>query len=307
MSASPPPRHGFVNALTVDIEDYFQVQALERVVSRDSWDTREVRVERNTDEVLAIFAEGGRKATFFILGWVAKRHPGLVKRIAAAGHEIASHGLDHVRVDRHDARSFRTCIATTKRLLEDVTGVAVNGYRAPSFSIGRSQFWAYEVLAEEGYRYSSSVYPVRHDNYGIPEAPRTPFRPANAPGLVELTLPTLSAGSRNLPAGGGGFFRLLPYAASRWSIARLNGVERRPCIFYFHPWEIDAQQPRVAGLSAKSRFRHYLNLERMAPRLRQLVRDFDWDRLDRVYADVLAEPTRVGTWMPAQRADKTAA
>jgi polysaccharide deacetylase family protein (PEP-CTERM system associated) len=301
MSASPPPRHGFVNALTVDIEDYFHVQALERVVSRDSWDRRETRVERNTDEVLAIFAESGRKATFFILGWVAKRHPALVKRIAAAGHEVASHGLDHVRVDRQDRASFRDCIGTTKNLLEDIAGVAVKGYRAPSFSIGRAQFWAYELLAEAGYRYSSSVYPVRHDNYGIPEAPRTPFRPANAPDIVELTLPTLSAGSRNLPAGGGGFFRLLPYAASRWSIARLNAVERRPCIFYFHPWEIDAQQPRVAGLSAKSRFRHYLNLDRMAPRLRQLVRDFDWDRLDHVYADVLAEPGKVDAWMPSRQ------
>lgn len=307
MSASAPPRHGFVNALTVDIEDYFQVQALERVVTRDSWDQREVRVERNTDEVLSIFAQGGRRATFFILGWVAKRHPGLVKRIAAAGHEVASHGLDHVRVDRHTPEGFRSCISTTKRLLEDIAGVAVRGYRAPSFSIGRAQFWAYEVLAEEGYAYSSSVYPVRHDNYGIPEAPRTPFRPANAPGLVELTLPTLSAGSRNLPAGGGGFFRLLPYAASRWSIARLNNVERRPCIFYFHPWEIDAQQPRVAGLSAKSRFRHYLNLDRMAPRLRQLVRDFDWDRLDHVYSDVLADPTRVQLWAPANAVEKSAA
>jgi polysaccharide deacetylase family protein (PEP-CTERM system associated) len=307
MSASASPRHGFVNALTVDIEDYFQVQALERVVTRESWDQREVRVERNTDEVLAIFAEGGRRATFFILGWVAKRHPALIKRIAAAGHEVASHGLDHVRVDRHTPDGFRNCIATTKRLLEDIAGVAVRGYRAPSFSIGRGQFWAYEILAEEGYAYSSSVYPVRHDNYGIPEAPRTPFRPANAPGLVELTLPTLSAGTRNLPAGGGGFFRLLPYAASRWSIARLNGVERRPCIFYFHPWEIDARQPRVAGLSAKSRFRHYLNLDRMAPRLRQLVRDFEWDRLDHVYGKVLADPKSVPIWAPAPAAERSAA
>jgi polysaccharide deacetylase family protein (PEP-CTERM system associated) len=307
MSASAPPRHGFVNALTVDIEDYFQVQAVERVVTRESWDQREVRVERNTDEVLAIFAEGGRRATFFILGWVAKRHPALIRRIADAGHEVASHGLDHVRVDRHTPEGFRTCIGTTKRLLEDIAGVAVRGYRAPSFSIGRGQFWAYEVLAEEGYAYSSSVYPVRHDNYGIPEAPRTPFRPANAPSLVELTLPTLSAGTRNLPAGGGGFFRLLPYAASRWSIARLNTVERRPCIFYFHPWEIDARQPRIAGLSAKSRFRHYLNLDRMAPRLRQLVRDFDWDRLDHVYGDVLADPKSVPTWAPEPTGERSAA
>lgn len=292
------PRAAVLNALTVDVEDYFHVQALERVVTRDSWDEREARVERNTDEALAIFAEADRKATFFMLGWVARRHPGLVRRIAAAGHEVASHGAEHVRVDRHTPASFAADIATTKRLLEDIAGMPVRGYRAPSFSIGRGQFWAYDVLAAEGYAYSSSVYPVRRDNYGIPEAPCTPFRPANAPTIVELTLPTLNAGGRNLPAGGGGFFRLLPYAASRWSIARLNAVEGRPCIFYFHPWELDPGQPRVSGLSAKSRFRHYLNLERMAPRLRRLVRDFAWDRLDRVYAEVLARPEAVATWSP---------
>lgn len=238
---------GRPNALTVDVEDYFQVQALERVVTRDSWDTREVRVERNTHEILTIFGEAGSKATFFILGWVARRHPELVKRIAAEGHEVASHGLEHVRVDRHSPAGFRQDIGTTKKLLEDIAGVPVRGYRAPSFSIGRAQFWAYEALAAEGYAYSSSVYPVRHDNYGIPDAPRTPFRPTTAPSMVELTLPTLTAAGRNLPAGGGGFFRLLPYRLSRWSIARLN-ASGLPCIFYFHPWEIDADQPRVGGL-----------------------------------------------------------
>ncbi|MBL8699215.1 MAG: DUF3473 domain-containing protein [Alphaproteobacteria bacterium] len=293
--------NGRANALTVDVEDYFQVQALERVVSRDSWDSREVRVERNTDEILGIFGEAGAKATFFILGWVARRHPDLVRRIAAAGHEVASHGLEHVRVDRHDPASFRQDIGTTKKLLEDLAGTPVRGYRAPSFSIGRSQFWAYEVLAAEGYAYSSSVYPVRHDNYGIPDAPRTPFRPASAPTIVELTLPTLTAGGRNLPAGGGGFFRLLPYRVSRWSIARLN-ASGHACIFYFHPWEIDAEQPRVGGLSAKSRFRHYVNLERTAPRLRRLVRDFRWDRLDRVHGDVLQRPDLAPVWGPVDAA-----
>lgn len=286
------------NALTVDVEDYFQVQALERVVSRESWNQREVRVEGSTDRVLEIFAAADRKATFFILGWVARRYPDLVRRIAAAGHEVASHGLEHVRVDRHTPASFREDVATTKALLEDISGQAVRGYRAPSFSIGSAQFWAYDVLAAAGYAYSSSVYPVRHDNYGIPEAPRTSFRPSNAPTIIELTLPTLSAGGRNLPAGGGGFFRLLPYAASRWSITRLNTVEQRPCIFYFHPWEIDAAQPRVDGLSAKSRFRHYLNLARMAPRLRRLVQDFSWGRLDQVFAAEIAGEKTVPRWAP---------
>ena len=307
----PLPRHPLhqqsLNALTVDVEDYFQVQALERVITRESWDQREVRVEGSTYRVLAIFAEADCKATFFVLGWVARRYPDLVRRIAAAGHEVASHGLEHVRVDRHTPASFRQDVATTKALLEDISGQAVRGYRAPSFSIGRAQFWAYDVLAGEGYAYSSSVYPVRHDNYGIPEAPRTAFRPANAPAIVELTLPTLCAGGRNLPAGGGGFFRLLPYAASRWSIARLNTVEKRPCIFYFHPWEVDAAQPRVDGLSAKSRFRHYLNLERMAPRLRRLVRDFSWGRLDHVYAAAIAGEQDVPSWAPASPTPEAAA
>jgi len=280
------------------VEDYFQIQALERVITRESWDQREVRVVGSTERVLAIFAEADCKATFFVLGWVARRHPELVRRIAAAGHEVASHGLEHVRVDRHTPESFRDDVMTTKALLEDIAGQAVRGYRAPSFSIGRAQFWAYDVLAAAGYAYSSSVYPVRHDNYGIPEAPRTSFRPANAPAIIELTLPTLSAGGRNLPAGGGGFFRLLPYAASRWSIARLNTVEKRPCIFYFHPWEVDAAQPRVDGLSAKSRFRHYFNLERMAPRLRRLVHDFSWGRLDRVFAAEITGEQQVPTWAP---------
>jgi polysaccharide deacetylase family protein (PEP-CTERM system associated) len=301
--ASRSPR----NAFTIDVEDYFQVSAFAPHIPRSEWPVRECRVERNVDCILAMLDEHDTKATFFTLGWIAERYPELIRRIAADGHEIASHGYGHERASDQTPEAFYSDINIAKLILEDLTGNEVRGYRAPSFSIGRGQFWAYEVLAEEGYAYSSSVYPVRHDNYGIPEAPRTPFRPANAPSLVELTLPTLSAGTRNLPAGGGGFFRLLPYAASRWSIARLNTVERRPCIFYFHPWEIDARQPRVAGLSAKSRFRHYLNLDRMAPRLRQLVRDFDWDRLDHVYGDVLADPKSVPTWAPEATGERSAA
>lgn len=287
-----------VNALTVDVEDWFQVQALEGAIARDSWDRREARVARNTERILALCAESGCRATFFVLGWVARRHAALLRRIADQGHEIASHGMEHRRVDRQTPASLRGELAAAKALLEDVSGTEVRGYRAPSFSIGARQFWAYGCLAEAGYAYSSSVYPVRHDNYGIPAAPRHPFRPPNAPGIVELPLPTIAAGRLNLPAGGGGFFRLLPYAASRWAIGRLNRLDGKSCIFYFHPWEIDPEQPRVPGLDARSRWRHYLNLDRMAPRLERLLRDFAWDRLDRAYAATLEAPQQVPLWHP---------
>jgi polysaccharide deacetylase family protein (PEP-CTERM system associated) len=298
MTARASLGHNRVNALTIDVEDWFQVQALEGAVSRDSWDRRELRVARNTERILGLLSDAGCRATFFILGWIARREPALLRRIADGGHEIASHGMEHRRVDRQTPASLRGDVAATKALLEDTTGVAVRGYRAPSFSIGARQFWAYERLAEAGYTYSSSVYPVRHDSYGIPDAPRLPFRPRNAPRIVELPLPTLAVGRLNLPAGGGGFFRLLPYAASRWAIARLNAAERLDCIFYFHPWEIDPDQPRIAGLRARSQMRHYLNLGRMEARLVRLLKDFAWDRLDRVHAESLGAPERLPLWAP---------
>jgi polysaccharide deacetylase family protein (PEP-CTERM system associated) len=287
-----------VNALSVDLEDYFHAEALAPVAPRESWDRLAPRCAHATDELLAMFAQAGARATFFVLGWVARRDPALVRRIAAAGHEVASHGMEHVRVDRQDAERFRADVASSRALLEDISGTRVAGYRAPCFSIGRGEFWAYPILAEEGYAYSSSVYPVRHDSYGIPDAPRLPFRPRNAPCMVELPLPTIAVGRLNLPAGGGGFFRLLPYAASRWAIARLNQTEDLGCIFYFHPWEIDPDQPRIAGLRARSRVRHYLNLDRMESRLVRLLRDFAWDRLDRVHAAALATPERLPLWGP---------
>lgn len=290
-------RHPTTNAMTVDVEDYFQVQALESVVRRNGWDAIEPRVHRSTARVLDIFGEAGQHGTFFVLGWVASRFPDLVRRIHAEGHEVASHGLEHVRVDRHTPATFRNDVRSTKRALEDIIGAPVRGYRAPSFSIGCGQFWAYDVLAEEGYAYSSSVYPVRRDNYGIPDAPRAPFKPANG-RVVELTLPTIYAAGRNLPAGGGGFFRLLPYAMSRWTIERFNADDGGACIFYFHPWELDHEQPRVAGLPIKSRVRHYLNLGRMEARLRRLVHDFRWERMDRVFADVIDGRRKVESWTP---------
>jgi polysaccharide deacetylase family protein (PEP-CTERM system associated) len=298
MTARASSGHNRVNALTVDVEDWFQVQALEGAVARDSWDRREARVARNTERILQLCADAGCHATFFVLGWVARRHGPLLRRIADQGHEIASHGMEHRRVDRQTPASLRGELVASKALLEHATGVAVRGYRAPSFSIGARQFWAYDSLAAAGYAYSSSVYPIRHDNYGIPDAPRHPFRPRDGNRIVELPLPTIAAGRLNLPAGGGGFFRLLPYAASRWAIARLNDAEGTSCIFYFHPWEIDPDQPRIGGLDARSRWRHYANLSRMAPRLERLLRDFSWDRLDRVYAPVLEAPGDVPLWTP---------
>ncbi len=293
-----------VNALSVDLEDYFHAQALAPVAPRESWERLEPRCERATDALLAMLGEAGARATFFVLGWVARRSPGLVRRIAAAGHEVASHGMEHVRVDGQDPARFREDVAASRALLEDISGTRVAGYRAPCFSIGRGEFWAYPVLAREGYAYSSSVYPVRHDAYGLPGAPRGPFRPREAPGLVELALPTVALAGRDLPAGGGGFFRLLPYAASRWAIARVNRDGGRPCIFYVHPWELDPGQPRFAGLPARSRARHYLNLSRTEGRLRRLLRDFAWDRIDAVHAADLAAPERLAEWSPGDPATR---
>lgn len=272
-----------VNALTVDVEDYFQVSAFANSISRDDWESLPCRVERNTNLVLDLFAEGGAKATFFTLGWVARRYPALVRRIADEGHEVASHGMAHFRVGDQTPDEFRADVEATRAILQDVSGQPVIGYRAASFSIGADTLWAHEVLAEAGHLYSSSVYPVRHDHYGLPDAPRFRFVPERAAGLVELPLTTVRMGSRNLPCAGGGYFRLLPYRYFRWAIGRVNRDERESAIFYFHPWEIDPDQPRQSGISAKTRFRHYVNLRRMAPRLSRMLGDFSWDRMDRVF------------------------
>ncbi len=242
-------------------------------------------MESNTDRVLAMFAEAGIAATFFTLGWVAERHPALVRRILAAGHEVASHGYGHERADRLTPEAFRADVRRAKRVLEDAAGAAVIGYRAPTFSIGAANPWAFAVLAEEGYRYSSSVYPIRHDLYGAPTAPRLPYRPAGS-GLWELPMTTLRLRGRNLPCAGGGYFRLLPYALSRLALRRFARREGAPAIFYFHPWEIDPGQPRVAA-PLRARFRHYLNLAAMQGRIEALLRDFAWGRVDRAFPQVL--------------------
>ena len=282
MSVDHTPRRlsGPVNGLSVDVEDWFQVGAFENVIERGSWDTLTLRVERNCDAVLRMFAEADVKATFFTLGWVAQRYPALMQRIVAEGHEVASHGWDHARVFRLDARSFAQDLDRSRKAIEDAAGVAVTGYRAPSFSIDRRTPWAHAVLAEQGYAYSSSVAPVAHDHYGWAEAPRFAFRPLPGSDFVEIPVTTATFAGRRLAAGGGGFFRVLPYGFSRWAIRQVNRREGRPAIFYFHPWEIDPGQPRVANAPLKSRLRHYTNLEGMADKLRQLIGEFAWGRID---------------------------
>ena len=275
------------NAMTVDVEDYFQVQAFAHCVTRETWDTRETRVQANTEAVLQLFADAGVQATFFTLGWVAERFPQLIRRIVEDGHELASHGWDHTRADSQDPTTFRADISRTRRLLEDVGGVAVYGYRAATFSIGARNPWAFAILESEGYRYSSSVNPIRHDLYGMPDAPRTPFQPAGCT-LWEFPMTTLRLGPRNIPCAGGGYFRLLPYALYRRGLHHLNRREAMPGIFYFHPWEIDPAQPRITGCGWKSRIRHYTNLARMSARLRLVLQDFTWDRMDAVFGHYLA-------------------
>ena len=271
------------NAMTIDVEDYFQVSAFASHIARDSWPTLECRIEANIDRILAILAAGNVTATFFTLGWIAERYPAMVRRIVAGGHELASHGYGHLRASDQSRAEFTDDISRSKALLEDIGGQAVLGYRAPSFSIGARNLWALDALLETGYRYSSSIYPIQHDHYGMPDAPRFAFYPNGKDGLLEVPITTVRLMQRNLPAGGGGYFRLLPYAASRWLMRRVNRDDRQSAIFYFHPWEIDPGQPRQSDIGMKTRFRHYVNLARMEGRSKALTRDFEWDRMDRIF------------------------
>ena len=279
-----------VNAMTVDVEDYFQVSAFEPYIRREQWDQLPCRVERNTCRILDLFAEQSVKATFFTLGWIAERYPQLVRRMVAEGHELASHGYDHTRATQQTSAVFREDVTRTKALLEDVGGVAVQGYRAASYSIGAGNLWALAELEQAGYRYSSSIYPIRHDLYGMPEAPRFAFQPDNAPALLEVPVTTVTVFGKTLPCGGGGWFRLWPYPLSRWALRRVNQQDGQSGIFYFHPWEIDPEQPRQPGVNFKTRLRHYLNLSRMEGRLQALLRDFHWDRMDQVFLRERYEP-----------------
>jgi polysaccharide deacetylase family protein (PEP-CTERM system associated) len=273
---------GVLNGLSVDVEDWFQVGAFEKVIDRRDWDGLACRVEGNCDRILRMFADAGVKGTFFTLGWVAERYPQMMRRIAAEGHEIASHGWDHARVFTMDAKSFAADIERARKVLEDTSGSKVSGYRAPSFSIDARTPWAHEVLAEQGYTYSSSVAPIVHDHYGWREAPRFAFRPIVGADFVEVPVTTVEVAGRRMAAGGGGFFRILPYALSRWAIARVNKADGRPALTYFHPWEIDPGQPRRADAPLRSRLRHYTNLDAMAGKLRRLLADFRWGRMDDV-------------------------
>jgi polysaccharide deacetylase family protein (PEP-CTERM system associated) len=281
----PAPGERIRNAMTCDVEDYFQVSAFAPYIDRASWPSRECRVEANMDRILALFERHGVRATFFTLGWIAERYPAMVRRIVAGGHELASHGYAHLRASEQTREQFFDDVARSKAILEDIGGAAVRGYRAPSFSIGPANLWALDILQEAGYRYSSSIYPIVHDHYGMPDAPRFAFYPNGTDGLLEVPITTVRMMERNLPAGGGGYFRLLPYALSRRLMRRVNREDGQPAIFYFHPWEIDPGQPRIDGVGAKTRFRHYVNLQRMEGRIRALTRDFQWDRMDRIFLE----------------------
>lgn len=269
------------NALTIDVEDYFQVSAFAPYIARSDWELRECRVERNVDRILSMLDRHQTQATFFTLGWIAERYPQLIRRIADQGHEVASHGYGHQRATDLDEADFKDDIERAKHLLEEVSGTAVTGYRAPSFSIGTSNLWAFDCLARAGYLYSSSIYPIQHDHYGMPDAPRFAHRVNDS--LMEIPITTLRLFGRNLPASGGGYFRLLPYAVSRWMIRQVHAREGESAIFYFHPWEIDSDQPRIAGIDGKTRFRHYVNIDRMEQRLNCLLHDFRWGRMDQVF------------------------
>jgi len=301
-----------LNALSIDVEDYFHVSAFEGCISPSQWDDYRLRVEDNTFRILDLLDEFGARATFFVLGWVAERKPGLVKEIARRGHEVASHGFAHQRVYNQTQNEFRHDIRRSKALLEDLASEKVRGYRAPSYSISRSCLWAYDELLEAGYVYDSSVFPVRHDLYGIPDWPRHLFivskgrdgqwKPSAShelsayytdplPSLTEVPITTLSIAGKNIPIAGGGYFRFFPYAFTKWGLGRINNSERRPFVFYLHPWEIDPGQPRVAGAGMKSRFRHYLNLHRVEDRFRRLLADFRFARIQ----DVSLAPSRITT------------
>ncbi|WP_153131842.1 XrtA system polysaccharide deacetylase [Dechloromonas hortensis] len=272
--------HPASNALTIDVEDYFQVSAFAPHIPRSDWAIRECRVERNVDRILAMLDDHQTKATFFTLGWIAERYPEVIQRIVSGGHELASHGYGHERASDQGPESFFADIQVAKLILEDLAGYEVKGYRAPSFSIGEKNLWAFECLERAGYRYSSSIYPIRHDHYGMPNAPRHAHKIGN---LLEVPATTLRFFNRNWPASGGGYFRLMPYGLSRWMIRRVNAVDKLPAVFYFHPWEIDSEQPRIPNISSKTRFRHYVNIGQMEHRLRRLLADFSWTRMDHLF------------------------
>jgi polysaccharide deacetylase family protein (PEP-CTERM system associated) len=289
--AAVPAKERIVNAMTIDVEDYFHVSAFADVVRPDTWSSYGSRVEANTDRMLAMFAAARVRGTFFVLGWVAERHPALVRRIAQAGHEIASHSYAHQLVYDLDRERFRADLRRAKRIIEDITGQPIRGFRAPSYSVTERSLWAFDVLIEEGYTYDASVFPIHHDRYGIPSAPRYAHRVSRTGGtLIELPGSTAAVGPARMPIGGG-YFRLLPYSLTTWAIGQLNRVDRRPAMFYLHPWEIDPDQPRLPA-SSVSRWRHYGNLASTEPRLRRLLTEFRWGAIEDVWPVVRAATVR---------------
>ncbi len=270
-----------INALTIDVEDYFQVSAFSPYIPRDQWDNYECRVEKNVDCLLEMLEEHRTKATFFTLGWIAERYPQLIDRIVNSGHELASHGYGHERASDLSEVAFYADIIRAKQILEDRSGSEIRGYRAPSFSIGKKNMWAFDCLEKAGYQYSSSIYPIKHDHYGMPDAPR--FSHQVCSGLIELPVTTARLFNRNWPASGGGYFRLLPYDFSHWLMKQVNLRDQQPVIFYLHPWEIDFEQPKVLGINLKAKFRHYINLHKTENRLRRLLKDFRWGRMDEIF------------------------
>ena len=269
------------NALTVDVEDYFQVSAFSKIIKKSDWNKIECRIEKNIDRILDILNSKEIKATFFTLGWIAEKYPSTILKIVSQGHEIASHGYDHDKVTEISKNDFYQDVYRAKNVLEDIAAKEIIGYRAPSFSINKKNLWALEILSKTGHRYSSSIYPVKHDHYGFPESPRFPYMFQNE--ILEIPMTTVRFFDRNFPASGGGYFRLLPYPLSKWMINYVNTVEKKPVIFYFHPWEIDTSQPKIKGLNIKNKFRHYTNIKNMENKIISLTNDFNWDRVDNIF------------------------
>lgn len=271
-----------VHAMTCDVEDYFQVSAFEGIIPRERWTDVECRIPRNIDKALQLFSDHGTKATFFTLGWVAEHHPEVIRRIVDEGHELASHGMCHLRVWSQNQDEFRQDASRARDILQETAGVAVLGYRAASWSIDKRSPWAHDVLSEIGYKYSSSVYPVGHDHYGMPDAPRHPHR-VDGGGLTEIPPSTARMLGRNIPVSGGGYFRLFPLGLSKYFINRHQTTTSYPYVFYFHPWELDPDQPRLKDTSIKARFRHYLNIDKFEGRLDELLRTYRWGRMDEIF------------------------